>query len=530
MTAVLDVAFPTEDTHGLTPVGDWRPARYTMSLSGTEDFTTEGDRLLAILDAHWRSPEADDFALDVWQRWLIRHLLETYPPDWPVVKLRGTLRYRQAVVSLARQNGKSVVAAVLALWFLAMHVKGPRVVGMASDDRQARIVYDRLKYAIEANPALFRELRPTETRGIHKRHTPHPVGLGPDEMRRRDRGASGLSAGVYQLLPAGEDPAQGQPVTGGIYDELHIGLAALWDAIVKGQTAQANALLVGITTAGDDDSDLLIRLYADGEDAIAGNDERFGFFVWEGLNDELSEVNVIAANPAIACGRVDLDTTMNDARKLWRAPADKHGVTGRAKVLRYTLNRFVEGSATSWASIPSFNATAADAAAVVHGGEVVYAVERSAGWGWASITATSNNDGHIATELVAAIPRPDHDVLVEACVRLARRGPCAFVVDRQTLAAVGKTLADLGHDVWALTVAQASEAAQTTAATIARRGLTHPGDALTRAQMPKAKRRNSAEGWKVSRTLSTGDIDAVLSMVMGVYVASVRPANTRQLF
>lgn len=512
----------------LTPVGDWRPTRYTPTLSGSEEFTTEGDRLLAVAAEHWRSPEAVRFILDVWQAWLIRHVLETYPPDWPVEKLRGKLRYRQVVISIARQNGKSIIAAVLALWMLAMHVRGPRVVGMASLDQQAKIVYDRLKYAIDANPALLRELRTTGTRGIHKRATPHPRGLTLDQMKKRDRGATGLDAGTYQILAAGEDPAQGQPVTGGIYDELHLGIAALWDAIVKGQTAKDNAILIGITTAGDDDSDLLIRLYADGEEALAGNDERFGFFVWEGLTDDLTEDNVIAANPAIACGRVDLDITMNEARKLWRAPADKTGVTGRDRVIRYTLNRFVAGSADSWASLPSYLATATDD--IAHDGEVVYSVDRSAGWEWATIQATSNHDGRILTEVVAAIPDPDHDLIVEALTRLSRRGPCAFALDRATLAAVAATMKDAGHEVWALTAAEMSAAAATGAATIARRALDHPGDPLTRSQMPKAKRRNGSEGWRVSRTLSTSDVDAIIALIAGVYVASVRPSDTRQLF
>ncbi|WP_248579893.1 terminase large subunit [Nocardioides sp. InS609-2] len=513
----------------LVPVGDWHPARYTPSLTGDEDFTTEGDRLLAISGEHWRSPETLRFLLDIWQAWLIRHVLETYPPDWPVEKLRGRLRYRQVVISIARQNGKSIIAALLALFLIAMHVRGPRVVGMASVEEQAKIVYDRLRYAIEANPALLRELRPTETRGIHKRAYPHPRGLSLAEMKRRDRGAAGLGNGLYQILPPNEETAQGHPVSGGLYDELHLGILALWDAIVKGQTAQPNAILLGITTAGDDDSELLIRLYQEGEVALDGGDERFGFFVWEGADDELTEANVIAANPAIACGRIDLDVVMADARKLWPAGRDKRGVTGRDRVIRYTLNRFVVGSADSWASIAAWNDTASEDE-IEHASERVYSLDRSGGWEWATIKATSNSDGIINTEIVAVLPDPDHDRLVAACRLLAARGPCAFALDRVTLAAVGATLKEDGRDVWALTASEMQAAAVTTAATIARRALRHPGDALTRAQMPKAKRRNTPEGWRISRTLSPSDIDAVIATVMGVYVASVRPSNSQQLF
>jgi phage terminase large subunit-like protein len=513
-------------------VGDWHPARFTPSLSGTEDFPSAGDALLRLVRVHWRSPETDEFVLDDWQQWLIRHVLEVYPDDWPVERLRGKLRFRQVVISLGRQNGKSVIAAILALFFLAMHVRGPRVLGMASDkDVQARVVYDRLKYAIEANPALFRELRPTETRGIHKRATPHPIGLDLDAMRKRDRGAAGLSAGIYQLVAADEGAAQGQPVTGALADELHLLIAALWDAIVKGQESKENSMVAGITTAGDDDSHLLIRLYADGEEALAGNDERFGFFVWEGADDELTEANVIAANPAVACGRIDLDTVMAGARKLWRAPADETGVTGRDRVIRYTLNRFVAGSADSWASIAAWNDGAAEDVEIkADTGAVVYSLDRADGWEWASIHATTSADRISTTELVASIPAPDAATLVEACELLAKRGPAVFVVDRKTLAEVGKSLVAKGYEVRALTEAETAAAAATAKAAIARRAVVHPGDALTRSQMPKAKRRNTSEGWRISRTLSTGDIDAVMSMAFGVYVASTMADRGHQIF
>lgn len=513
----------------LRPVGDWMPSRYTPSLTGTEEFTTQGDRLIAVATEHWKSAETVRFFLDLWQGWLIRHVLETYPPDWPVEHLRGRLRYRQVVISVGRQNGKSLIAAVLALFLLAMHVRGPRVVGVASDERQARVVYDRLKYAIESNPALMRELRPTDTRGIHKRHTRHPSGLTAEQMKRRDRGSAGLSDGLYQLVPNDEGSAQGQPITGALADELHLLAAALWDAIVKGQTAQRNSIIIGITTAGDDDSDLLIRLYQEGEVAIDGGDERFGFFVWEGEDDTLTEENVIRANPAVACGRVELDTVMADARKLWNAPADKDGVTGRDKVIRYTLNRFVQGTADTWASIAAFNDCAVDELPE-HAAEIVYSIERSDGWEWATIEATSNSDGVFVTEVVATIAQPDHDTLVEVCRRLARRGPCAFGLDRKTLGDVGKTLADAGYDVWALTGEQMQAAAATAQASIGRRAIAHPGDPIVRAQFTKTKKRNAAEGWRLSRTLSPSDTDATFALVIGVYVASVRPSNSRQLF
>lgn len=494
----------------LEPVGDWHPARYTASLSGDEDFPSEADRLLELVAEHWRSPEVERFLLDPWQVWLLRHILEVYPPDWPVEKLRGQLRFRQVVVSVARQNGKSIIGAVLAFYFLTMHKRGPRVVGLASRDDQAKIVYDRVRYTIENNQLLSREVNATASRGIKLRN----------------------GSGIYQTLPGKEESAQGEPITGGIYDELHLGNAALWDAIRLGQRAHRNSMLVGFTTAGDADSDLLIRLYDEGAAALEGDDERFGFFVWEAASDEVTPANLIAASPAIACGRVDLDTALADALKLWKAPKDKSGVSGKDRCIRYILNRFVHSSANSWASLNAWkDGGAADLLEHDHTGRV-FTIERTEAWEWASITATSRTEaGAITTELVASISEADAPLLLKVCKELARAHPgSAFGVDVTTLKDLGEALLEEGLETWLLTEREMANAAAATRAAIARRTITHPGDRLLTLQMAQAKRRNLSDSWRISRSLSAGDIDTVIGLVSGVYIATNRTQHVMQLF
>lgn len=494
----MSVIAPDFEAPALVPVGDWHPSRYTPTLSGTEDFTTAGDKAIALAEKHWRSPEGP-LTLDAWQRWLIRHALETYPPDWPVARLRGQLRYRQIVVSLARQNGKSVVGAIIVLYLLCLHKRGPRVVGVASVESQAKIVYDRVKYAVENSPALSRDLRATGTRGITLRD----------------------GSGIYQTLPAKEETAQGEPITGALYDELHLGNAALWDALVEGQKAHANSLLVGITTAGDADSDLLLRLYAEGEDAIAGNDERFGFFVWEGEDNELTEANVIRANPSIACGRIPLDTTMQAARKRWKAPKDKSGVTGKDRVIRYTLNRFVEGSANAVIPLATWRRHRGDWPDVPEG-TPVYAIERTGEWDYATITETRKGDRVSHTRVIAQLVAPEHDVLLEVCRRLAGRGACAFVVNARNLKALGQALRDDGFEVWMLGASEMDTCTTAVPAMVKRGAVTHAGDTIVSLQLPHAKARASGDAVRLSRTLSIADIDAVEATFLGLFLAEIR--------
>lgn len=510
---VLEAGFDV--AHGES-VGDWHPARYTPPLTGagTETFRTDGDRLIKFALKHWRLADlavGARFVLDEWQAWLIRHVLERYPDDWPVVHLRGHLRFRQVVISMGRQNGKSLLGALFAIYLLALHVRGPRVIGLASVDRQAKIVYKRVKYAVDNNPALARDIRTTETRGIH----------------RRD------GSGVYDTLPANVDAVQGEPGTGILYDELHLGVAGLWDAMVKAMQAKPNAMMIGITTAGDDDSKLLIRLYAEGELSIAGDPEaeRFGFFCWEATDNELTEANVIAANPAVASGRVPLDTVMADARAMMRRQEkDEEGLTGPQNVQRYTLNRFLEGSTEAWVPLPAWTDLTADVD--LGAGEVIYAVERTGEWEWASITATARTDaGEYVTELVASIATPTHDALVKACRILARSGRAVFAMPRTTLGKVAKTLTeDHGLTVYSLTSEEEAQAAQTTKAAITGARIHHPGDPLLRHQMIRARRRDTGETWRLSRSLSVEHIDAVIATVAGVLVAETRAEHVIQLW
>ena len=141
----------------------------------SEDFTTDGDKLLALADAAYKTADHPDFKLDEWQRDLIRRVLETYPQDWPDASLRGKLRYRQVVISLGRQNGKSELAAIFGLYGITLHGAGPNVISLASTKEQADIVYGRVKYCIDANPALTRRYKTTGTRGIKSRNASKPA-------------------------------------------------------------------------------------------------------------------------------------------------------------------------------------------------------------------------------------------------------------------------------------------------------------------------------------------------------------------
>lgn len=506
----MTVIDPGFETRRGEQVGSWLPTRFTPSLTGTENFPNRGNKLIDFALRYWSVPDIGKLTnLDPWQEWLIRHVLEVYPDDWPVEHLRGQLRFRQVVISMGRQNGKSLLAALFILYFLCLHVKGPRIIGLASIERQAKIVYDRVRYGIDSHPSLSAAIKTTGTRGITVRD----------------------GSGIYQTLPAKEESAQGEPSSGSVYDELHLGLAALWDALVLSQRARDNALLVGITTAGDDSSELLIRLYRDGEAAIAGEDERFGFFCWEAESDELTEDGVIAANPGVACGRIPFDTVWSEAVKAWRDnKPGPDGLTGRQRVIRYTLNRFIAGAADAWVPTNTWTAGHTDEP-IEHADTIVFGLDRTSHWEHACITATSRTEtGHYLTELVASFNEPDHALLLEACKRLARRGSAAFAMDSSTLGPLADDLKRLGLEVWKLGATETMDADASAHGIITRGILEHPGDPLVSLQMARARGRTTGDRWKVSRAKSLGHIDTVTATRAGLYVASIRPDDKIQLF
>jgi len=135
-------------------------------------------------------------------------------------------------VVLPRGNGKSGLAASLALYEL-MGTEGhaPQVVCVASDERQARIVFDSVRRMVQAHPDLS------------ERVTVY-----------RDRLEVPYNDGELIVLPAEPDALQGYRPTAAIVDELHVVRPDCWEAITlaAGKTEQSLTLAIS-TPAGDRD-------------------------------------------------------------------------------------------------------------------------------------------------------------------------------------------------------------------------------------------------------------------------------------
>ena len=133
---------------------DWLPTHYTQPLS--EDFITDGDKLINISQAIWKLPEKHNELLKLtdWQKWLIRHVLERYPDDHINSDRAGRLRYKQVCISMPRKNGKSLIGALFALYGMLLHEPAPEVISVAASSDQAKIVYRRLLHQTNTSDIL----------------------------------------------------------------------------------------------------------------------------------------------------------------------------------------------------------------------------------------------------------------------------------------------------------------------------------------------------------------------------------------
>lgn len=473
----------------------WPPARWTPPLSS--DFPSAYDGYARLLRVVWR--RAFGYELEPWQESCIRHVLELYPPGHPRA---GQLRFRQAVISLARQNGKTEIAAAIGLWALLMKAR-PNVVGIASNADQAKLVYKRTMAAIRGTKQLAERFKAlTETRGIQTR-----------------------DGGQYEIKAAKSAALQGIPVDVGLVDELHILLRALWFDLVNGLGGRPNCIVVGITTAGDTGSELLLHLYEEGDKAIQrGDGTRFGFYCWEALEavvpDDDTELarELARSNPSIASGRRDVEIDVEEVRSL--PPQD---------AIRYRLNRFVSQIST----FITGDAWAANLTTEPFPGDVrmLFTIDRTPDWGFASIGAFAKMaDGRIYCDLAASLVKPTLSQLADLCVQLNEHNPVTFGMDSWTLRDLGKELELRGLPVTLTGHADVMNGSALIYAKITQKLLAQPGHDLLTKQFPVTKRKDSDGGFKISRQESSVSIDGVMNHVIGVQLAETQISDELQLY
>jgi hypothetical protein len=188
-----------------------------------------------------------------WQRWLLIHALELLPD--------GSFRFRNVVVLVARQNGKSKLSQILALWF--MFVYGIAVVlGTAQDLDTAEEVWQGAVDLVEETDEDDEPVRPEMHALLDK------------VVLVNGKKSLNLKTGErYKVKAANRRAGRGLSGDLILMDELreHQSWDA-WGAITKTTMARANAQVWSLSNAGDRTSIVLDYLRKIGHAALGDPD------------------------------------------------------------------------------------------------------------------------------------------------------------------------------------------------------------------------------------------------------------------
>jgi hypothetical protein len=206
-------------------VGSEVPRIYTPPLRELTPDTTLGYSVIEFAET------IVEIDLLPWQKWLLVHMLELLADG-------GGLRYRTVILLMARQNGKSTLSQVLALWFMYVYGK-PLVIGTAQDLDVAEEIWQGAVDLVEETPEL----------DALKAHV----------VKVNGKKSLVLTTGERYKVKAANRRA-GRGLTGDLVllDELreHQSWDA-WGAITKTTMARDQALVFALSNAGDSTSVVL---------------------------------------------------------------------------------------------------------------------------------------------------------------------------------------------------------------------------------------------------------------------------------
>jgi phage terminase large subunit-like protein len=294
-----------------------------------------GSRAVAFIERYITVPKGTGarrrLKLRPWQRRIVHGVLDEPRP-------------RQGLVSIPAGNGKSTLAAALGLYgLLGDGVEGAQVLCVASDERQARIIFTTARRMVELDDDLAARVQVYADRLVEPR-----------------------TDSVFMALPADPGSLQGWDPSLAIVDELHVVTDDTYEAIEARAGKRDRSLLLAISTPprqGQDDS-VMRRLVDHGRE---GGDPSFFFAEFAApagcaVDDEAAWA---IANPALD------DFLHRDALRATLPPKMRESA-----YRRYRLGQWV-GVEAAWLPDGAWAACADATRSIPDGAEVVLAFDGS---------------------------------------------------------------------------------------------------------------------------------------------------------
>jgi phage terminase large subunit-like protein len=238
------------------------------------------------------------FNLRRWQEKIIREVFGWKNPE-------GTRKHRTVYIEIPRKNGKSELAAAVALYLLfADREQGAEIYGAARDRDQASIVFNVAADMVRRSPRLRRRAKIIDS---SKRIIVPKTG------------------NLYRAIPADAAGSHGFNAHGIIFDELHVQPNRdLYDALTTSTGAREQPLTFIITTAGYDRESLCWQIHEYAQRVLAGTIEDPTFYAViyaapEGADWQSRKV-WRACNPALG-DFLRVQHLVDEARKAREMPA-----------------------------------------------------------------------------------------------------------------------------------------------------------------------------------------------------------------
>lgn len=231
---------------GIKRLVDYTPTKFMLPTSHYEkraaDHAVDFIEDLPHTIGEW---EGMPFKLMDWQERIIRDV-------FGVLKPNGFRQFKYVYVEIPKKNGKSELAAAIALKLLCGDFEAAaQVYGCAADINQAAIVYDVAKRMVELHPELSKTIKIRESR---KRL----------EFKPRNS--------FYQVLSSEAFTKHGLNVHGCVFDELHAQPnRRLYDTMTSGSgDSRKQPLYFIITTAGDNKTSIGYEVHQYALDVLKG--------------------------------------------------------------------------------------------------------------------------------------------------------------------------------------------------------------------------------------------------------------------
>jgi len=422
------------------------------------------------------------------------------------------------VVSTARQNGKTALVRSLIGWALT-NADGPewgRVIGLAHDKAQARLIYEPVMNDLEPLAALY---GPASRGGLN---VTRYLGIRSG-MYRRPRS---YNVGSREA----RDALRGETTDLGVFDEVRTQRDhATWAALEPTTTARPEPLIFGISTAGDDRSVLLREWWERGIRIIDGGEPMTDYgMTWYASSERYGPGDVRSwreANPSLAEGRIP-DAAL-------RSAVGTSGGADTAMFRSERLNLWADAVDT-WLPIGVWARQTVDD--IPERGRVVFGIETTPSWSSVTVSvAWQTAEGAfvgIAGFDRSTQPRPDNTMAASVSP-----SDVAALLDRLrgawgpvAIACIGTAAVYPHVEAWCtendvrtvkLGPKEMRAASELFRSELVGGRLVHPPDPDLGAQVRDVRPSHPVESgyWYLSSKESTGPVDAIRSAAWAAWAA-----------